>query len=94
MNNRQLPELPIELTTGTVHRVVVDLVRVGAWVEQQAGWTSNPERRRQLHTVHLACRLTAEIVRDTLFRPAVVRGEDPPTPRSSHSTSHIPVHTP
>lgn len=70
------PELPISLTTGTVHRVVVDLVRIGAWVEQQAGWTSDRDRRRQLHTAHLACRLTAEIVRDTLFKPTVVRGSD------------------
>lgn len=86
MSRPTRPDSPIELSAGTVHRVVVDLVRIGAWVEQQAGVTTDAIRRRQLHTAHLACRLTAEIVHDALFRPTVIRSGDDAAARSDFAS--------
>lgn len=73
--NQELP--PIDLLPGTVHRAVVDLVRVGLWSEQQAAVTKNGERRRQLVITTLACRLAAEVVRETLCVPFPVLPESP-----------------
>jgi len=91
MTHHDVP--PIELLPGTVHRVVVDLVRVGLWSEQQAAVTTSEDRRRQLGITTLACRLAAEVVRETLCVPFPVPPADPlntPTEsdwvRSSHQT--------
>ena len=74
INSTHIP--PIHLSSGTVHRVLVDLVQVGLWAEHQAGATRDRNRRRQLHTTNLACRLAAEMVRDTLVPPHLVSGTD------------------
>jgi hypothetical protein len=74
---------PINLLPGTVHRVVVDLVRVGLWSEQQAAVTKNCERRRQLGITTLACRLAAEVVRETLCVPFPIPPQDPPHSETS-----------
>jgi len=72
---------PIELPAGTVHRVVVDLVRIGMWSEQQAAATSDDPRRRQLGTTTLACRLAAEVLEETICVLAAVRSQTPsPSP--------------
>ena len=65
-------DTPVRLSPGTVHRVVVDLVQISLWVQQQEVSTPNSQRRRQLHTTHLACRLTAEMVQETLCRPSLI----------------------
>lgn len=91
MTHHEVP--PIDLLPGTVHRVVVDLVRVGLWSEQQAAVTTNDDRRRQLGLTTLACRLAAEVVRETLCVPFPVQPSGPlntPTEpewvRASHQT--------
>lgn len=89
-------DTPVRLSPGIVHRVVVDLVQISLWVQQQEASTPDPHRRRQLHTTHLACRLTAEVVNDTLCTPALI-AEPPLHPASSVPTctladmSHLPV---
>lgn len=75
MTHHDLP--PIDLLPGTVHRVVVDLVRVGLWSEQQAAVTTSEARRRQLGITTLACRLAAEVVRETLCVPHAVPAAGP-----------------
>lgn len=72
------PVPTIDLPPGTVHRLVVDLVRVGLWSEQQGAATPTGERHRQLGLTSLACRLAAEVVRDTLCVPF------PVTPKCPH----------
>lgn len=91
MTHHDVP--PVDLLPGTVHRVVVDLVRVGLWSEQQAVVTTSPARRRQLGITTLACRLAAEVVQETLCVPFPVLSADPlnaPTEwewvRASHQT--------
>lgn len=77
----------IELPPGTVHRVVVDLVRVGLWSEQQAAVTRSDARRRQLGITTLACRLAAEVVRETLCVPFPIvptGSSDGPTDPTPH----------
>lgn len=88
MHESRPPDIPIEspvhLSPGTVHRVLVDLVQVSLWVQQQEAATPNPHRRHQLHTTHLACRLTVEVIHDTLCTPALVAvpvGPLPPRPK-------------
>jgi len=68
----------VKLPAGLVHRVVLDLVRIGVWSEQQAATSRCVARRRQLGTVNLACRLAAEVIRDTLCVPVLLksRAED------------------
>ncbi|MBS0191778.1 MAG: hypothetical protein U0573_12310 [Phycisphaerales bacterium] len=78
---------PVRLASGTVHRVVVDLVQVALWTEGQADSTSDRHRRRQLRTTTLACRLAAELISDTLLIPKVVRGSDGSTPLHSLTAS-------
>jgi CRISPR/Cas system-associated protein Csm6 len=75
MTHHDLP--PIDLMPGTVHRVVVDLVRIGLWSEQQAAITSSEVRRRQLGMTTLACRLAAEVVRESLCVPHAVQAAEP-----------------
>lgn len=64
---------PIELQSGTVHRLLADLVRLGLWVEQQGELTRDRARRHRLHLTHLSCRLTVELVSENLTAPHVVR---------------------
>lgn len=80
MTHHNLP--PIDLLPGTVHRVVVDLVRVSLWSEQQAAVTQSEDRRRQLGITTLACRLAAEVVRETLCVPFPVPPAHPLNTRS------------
>jgi CRISPR/Cas system-associated protein Csm6 len=70
MNHCHIP--PVELAPGIVHRIIVDLVRIGIWTEQQADATPHEARRRQLGTATLACRLAAEVIQETLCVPVVV----------------------
>lgn len=79
-------DTPIHLSSGTVHRVVVDLVQISLWVQQQENSTPDPHRRRQLHTTHLACRLTAEVVNETLCTPALI-AEPPLHPARTTSSA-------
>jgi hypothetical protein len=91
MTDHDLP--PIDLLPGTVHRVVVDLVRLGLWSEQQAAVTTSENRRRQLGITTLACRLAAEVVRETLCVPFAVPSTDPlntPTESDWVRSSHQP----
>ena len=67
---------PVRLASGTVHRVLVDLVQVGLWAEHQAEATRDCDRRRQLHTTNLACRLAAEVVSEALMQLHLVRSHD------------------
>jgi len=69
VSSRDSFDRPIELPSGTVHRLVADLVRLSVWVEQQGVLTQDRSRRRSLHLTHLSCRLAAEVVHDTILRP-------------------------
>lgn len=81
MTFNSTPIPPIRLVSGTVHRVLADLVQVGLWAEHQAGATRDRDRRRQLHTTNLACRLAAELVSETLVHPRLVSSPyDEPRP--------------
>ena len=65
----------------TVHRVVADLMRIGLWCDQQSQVVQRGGRRRALHATVLACRLAAELLRETLCIPSAItprigRGEE------------------
>lgn len=70
----------IHLLPGTVHRLVADLIQVGLWTEQQNQATLSRVRRCRLHTTHLACRLAAELLAETLCVPSLVNGTDGKSP--------------
>lgn len=82
VTNEEIPR--VELCPGVVHRVVLDLVRIGLWSDQQSNRNASEARRRQLGTTTLTCRLAAEVIHETLCVPVLMRSvPELPAPRTN-----------